>query len=148
MRKKVYPVPTNQKPRNPFTSYQLISAIQLFSPLGMHVKTCPTDKRPMLARITFKETLHRVAGNPEAVMNNSGDAIVLILLTTGLPLDAIPTEYRVDEEKLTLTYYQHKEPGDRLLHYNVLTGHLLVLYKELHSYWQISEDRRSDSSVD
>ena len=130
----------NPKSENPFASYQFISTIEFFSPNGLHVESCTPDTRPMLARITFKEILHYAVGHPETVMNDCSDAIVLTLLTTGLPLEAIPTEYRVDEERLTLTYYQHKAREDRLLHYNVLTGHFLVLFKELHTYWRISED--------
>jgi hypothetical protein len=133
-------VSKHQKSLNPFASYQYISTIEFFSPYGVHVKTCPDDERPMLTRITFKESLRHVVSYPEGVMNNCGEAMTLVLLTTGFPLMAIPTEFIVDEEKLTLTYYQHEEPKDRPLHYNVLIGHFLVLFKELHSYWQISED--------
>jgi hypothetical protein len=131
---------THSKPQNPFTSFQAISAIEFFSPCGRHVENCSPNERPMLARILFRETLRYGGGSPETVMNNCGDGIVLVLLTTGLTLDAVPTDYTIDEETLTLTFYQHKEGENRLLHYSVLTGILLVLFRELHSHWQVSQD--------
>lgn len=133
-------VQTKQKYENPFASLSFISEIDFFSPFGSHVEGCSPDERPMLAQMRFKDMLRETVSHPEAVMNNCGDAIVLMLLTTGLPMEAIPTEYEVNEEMLTLTFFQHKEPEDRSLHYNVLTGHFLVLSRELPMYWRITED--------
>lgn len=138
--KKVTHVQTEHKNENPFASLMFISEIDFFSPSGLHAENCAPDERPMLARFKFKEVLHQAVSQPETVMNKCGDAVILMLLTTGLPLEAIPTEYTVNEETLTLVFYQHKEPEDRPLHYNVLTGHFHVLFKEVHSYWRITED--------
>lgn len=130
----------HQRQENPFAHYEFISAIELFSPYSLHVENCPIDEAPMLVRITFKEILRNEASRPEAIMEDCVKTIVLMMLTTGLPLDAIPSDYRVDGDRLTLTYYQHEGLRDRSLHYNVLSGYFLVLFRELHSHWRISED--------